>query len=132
MWDVGSPKLYDVVISTDSDVISDRIGFREIKVIDEKILLNGNQIWLKGISMHAEPIGEDGQGLHFLNSILKTYLILPLQDLKVNFIRASHYPYTRYISQLCDELGILLWEEIPVYWNINWSNVKQKQVQKQC
>ena len=57
LWDVGSPKLYDVVISTNSDVISDRIGFREIKVIDEKILLNGNQIKLKGISMHAEPIG---------------------------------------------------------------------------
>ena len=123
LWDVGSPKLYDVVISTDSDVISDRIGFREIKVIDEKILLNGNQIKLKGISMHAEPIGEEGFAFskqHFKN------LLNTAQDLKVNFIRASHYPYTRYISQLCDELGILLWEEIPVYWNINWSNAETK------
>ena len=123
LWDVGSPKLYDVVLSTDSDVISDRIGFREIKVIDEKILLNGKQIKLKGISMHAEPIGEEGFAFskeHFKN------LLNTAQDLKVNFIRASHYPYTRYISQLCDELGILLWEEIPVYWNINWSNAETK------
>ena len=123
LWDVGSPKLYDVAISTESDVISDRIGFREIKVIGEKILLNGNQIKLKGISMHAEPIGEDGFAFskeHFKN------LLNTAQDLKVNFIRASHYPYTRHISQLCDELGILLWEEIPVYWNINWLNVVTK------
>jgi len=86
-------------------------------------LLNGNQIKLKGISMHAEPIGEEGFAFskqHFKN------LLNTAQDLKVNFIRASHYPYTRYISQLCDELGILLWEEIPVYWNINWSNAETK------
>ena len=123
LWDVGSPKLYDVVISTDRDAISDRIGFRQIKVIDEKILLNGKQIKLKGISMHAEPIGEEGFAFskqHFKN------LLNIAQDLKVNFIRASHYPYTRYIAQLCDELGILLWEEIPVYWNINWSNAETK------
>ena len=123
LWDAALPKLYDVSISTDGDLIADRIGFREIKVIDEKILLNGKQIKLKGISMHAEPIGEEG--FAFSKQHFKKLLNIA-QDLNVNFVRASHYPYTRYISQLCDELGILLWEEIPVYWNINWSNAETK------
>ena len=89
LWDVGSPKLYDVVISTDSDVIFDRIGFREIKVIDEKILLNGNQIKLKGISMHADPIGE--QGFAFSKQHFKK-LLNTAQELKVNFIRHPIIP----------------------------------------
>ena len=37
-------------------------------------------------------------------------------------MRAAHYPYSRYAAQVADEMGLLLWEEVPIYWNINWQN----------
>ena len=71
--------------------------------------------------MHAEPIDEDG--FAFSRKHFKE-LLNYAESLNTNFVRAAHYPYTRHLAKLCDELGILLWEEIPVYWNINWTNPK--------
>ena len=39
-----------------------------------------------------------------------------------NFLRLAHYPHTQWVSEIADEEGILLWEEIPVYWWIDFSN----------
>jgi beta-glucuronidase len=75
--------------------------------------------------MHAEPINEEG--FAFSKDHFKK-LINAAKSLNVNFIRAAHYPYTRHLAKLCDEAGILLWEEIPVYWNINWANAETEAV----
>ena len=119
LWSPSNPKLYEVNISTNNDFISDRIGFRHIYTEGKKIFLNGNPIKFKGISMHAEPIGEVGPAFskeHF-QDLLRTS-----KDLNVNFVRAAHYPYSRHLAKVADEMGLLLWEEVPVYWNIDWSN----------
>ena len=119
LWSPSNPKLYEVNISTSNDFISDRIGFRHIHTEGKKIFLNGNPIKFKGISMHAEPIGEAGPAFskkHF-QDLLRTS-----KDLNVNFVRAAHYPYSRHLAKVADEMGLLLWEEVPVYWNIDWSN----------
>ena len=119
LWSPSNPKLYEVNISTSNDFISDRIGFRHIYTEGKKIFLNGNPIKFKGISMHAEPIGEAGPAFskkHF-QDLLRTS-----KDLNVNFVRAAHYPYSRHLAKVADEMGLLLWEEVPVYWNIDWSN----------
>lgn len=121
LWDTTNPKLYSVIVKSGNDKISDQIGFREIDVIGNKIFLNGEEIKLRGISMHAEPIDEDG--FAFSRKHFKE-LLNYAESLNTNFVRAAHYPYTRHLAKLCDELGILLWEEIPVYWNINWTNPK--------
>lgn len=121
LWDTSNPKLYSVIVKSGNDKISDQIGFREIDVIGNKIFLNGEEIKLRGISMHAEPIDEDG--FAFSRKHFKE-LLNYAESLNTNFVRAAHYPYTRHLAKLCDELGILLWEEIPVYWNINWTNPK--------
>ena len=44
------------------------------------------------------------------------------KQLGVNFVRAAHYPYSRHAAKAADEMGLLLWEEVPIYWNINWEN----------
>ena len=49
-------------------------------------------------------------------------LLRTSKDLNVNFVRAAHYPYSRHLAKVADEMGLLLWEEVPVYWNIDWSN----------
>jgi len=119
LWSPDNPKLYKVNISNSSDFITDQIGFRSIHINGQQIFLNGKQIKFKGISMHAEPIAEAGPAFsknHF-KKLLKT-----AKDLNTNFVRAAHYPYSRHLAKTADEIGLMLWEEVPVYWNIDWTN----------
>ncbi|MDG2060423.1 MAG: glycoside hydrolase family 2 TIM barrel-domain containing protein [SAR86 cluster bacterium] len=119
LWTPEEPKLYNIIVSTQHDSISDSIGFRTIETEGKKILLNGKPIKLKGISMHSEPIGIPGPAYsldHFKN-LLKT-----AKSLNTNFVRAAHYPYSRQLAKVADSIGLMLWEEIPVYWNIDWNN----------
>ena len=119
LWSPLSPKLYEVTISSNAETISDKIGFRSIKTKGQKIYLNNREIQFKGIAMHSEPIGIPGPAFskaHFQK------LLLTAKDLNINFIRAAHYPYTRHLAKVADQLGLMLWEEVPVYWNIDWDN----------
>ena len=124
LWSPDNPKLYNVTVKIEGDEIVDQIGFREIKTKGKQIFLNGSPIKFKGISMHAEPIGE--KGIAFSKAHFES-LVTTSKELNINFIRAAHYPYTRHMAKVCDELGIMLWEEIPVYWNINWTNKQTKE-----
>ena len=124
LWSPENPKLYNVTVKIEGDEIVDQIGFREIKTKGKQIFLNGTPIKFKGISMHAEPIGE--KGVAFSRAHFES-LVTTSKELNINFIRAAHYPYTRHMAKVCDELGIMLWEEIPVYWNINWTNKQTKE-----
>ena len=124
LWSPDNPKLYNITVKIEGDEIVDQIGFREIKTKGKQIFLNGTPIKFKGISMHAEPIGE--KGIAFSKAHFES-LVTTSKELNINFIRAAHYPYTRHMAKVCDELGIMLWEEIPVYWNINWTNKQTKE-----
>ena len=119
LWSPSNPKLYNVEVASDADQIHDRIGFRTVEVQGTRILLNGNQIRFKGISTHEEPIGRDG--VAYSRGDIEA-LFTEAKKLGVNFVRAAHYPYSRYAAQVADEMGLLLWEEVPIYWNINWQN----------
>lgn len=119
LWSPTNPKLYNVQVAAAADQIHDRIGFRTIEVQGTRILLNGNQIRFKGISTHEEPIGRDG--VAYSRADIQA-LFTEAKKLGVNFVRAAHYPYSRYAAQVADEMGLLLWEEVPIYWNINWQN----------
>ena len=119
LWSPANPKLYEIKISSDAEIISDEIGFRSIKTLGQKIYLNNREIQFKGIAMHSEPIGIPGPAFskaHFQK------LLSTAKDLNINFIRAAHYPYTRHLAKVADQLGLMLWEEVPVYWNIDWDN----------
>ena len=119
LWSPSSPKLYEVIISSNNESINDEIGFRSIKTQGKKIYLNNSEIRFKGIAMHSEPIGIDGPAFsqeHFKE------LLSTAKELNINFVRAAHYPYTRHLAKIADQFGLMLWEEVPVYWNIDWSN----------
>tara|TARA_Y100000766_G_scaffold284760_1_gene304495 strand:+ start:1081 stop:3105 length:2025 start_codon:yes stop_codon:yes gene_type:complete len=119
LWSPANPKLYEIKISSDAEIISDEIGFRSIKTLGQKIYLNNREIQFKGIAMHSEPIGIPGPAFskaHFQK------LLSTAKDLNINFIRAAHYPYTRHLAKVADQFGLMLWEEVPVYWNIDWDN----------
>lgn len=118
LWSLDKPKLYEIVIKTSTDIVKDYIGFRTIQVNDSKVYLNNKEIFLKGICVHEES-EKNGRALNE-NEILNT--LNTAKELGCNFIRLTHYPHSERVSKLADKLGILLWEEVPVYWALDFEN----------
>lgn len=133
-WSPKLPKLYDVTIATTEDKVSDNIGLRNISTDGDQILLNGETIFLRGISIHEESLGATPS--RALNeSRARELLSIAKYDLNANFIRLAHYPHTAMMTKLADEMGLLVWSEIPVYWDIDFANAETltlaKQIQKE-
>lgn len=120
LWSPKSPKLYDVTISSDTDSVSDRIGFRTIETRGTEILLNGEPVFCKGISIHEEmPYAPSGRA----NSMADARTLLGwAKELGCNFVRLAHYPHNENMVRAADEMGLMVWDEIPVYWTIQWEN----------
>lgn len=116
LWSPEDPKLYDTVVSCLGDEVSDKVGFRQIRVKDGEIVLNGKPLFLRGISCHEESV-EHGKALTDRERIEN---ILLAKELGCNFMRIAHYPHHENMAKLADQFGILLWEEIPVYWAIRF------------
>ena len=120
LWSPENPKLYRVNISLDNaTTITDEIGFRTIETRDKQILLNGQPIFLKGISIHDEKPNGGGRA----NSTEDARQLLTwAKELGCNFVRLAHYPHHEYMVREAERMGILVWSEIPVYWTIAWKN----------
>ena len=121
LWSPASPKLYRVDISLNNSTISDEIGFRTIETRDKQILLNGQPIFLKGISIHNEKPNGGGRA----NSTEDAHTLLSwAKELGCNFVRLAHYPHHEEMVREAEKMGILVWSEIPVYWTIAWKDPK--------
>lgn len=118
-WSPQRPRLYDVTLACNGEEIRDRIGFRSIETRGSEILLNGEPVFLRGISIHEEaPLrGGRAQGEDDARVLLRW-----AQELGCNFVRLSHYPHDESMARVADEIGLLVWEEIPVYWEIDWES----------
>jgi beta-glucuronidase len=119
LWSPKNPKLYDVKISAGDDTVHDSIGFRTIETRGSQILLNGEPIFLRGISLHEEAPVRGGRA--YSDDDAKT-LLGWAKELGCNFIRLAHYPHNENEIRLADRMGLLVWSEIPVYWDIAWKN----------
>lgn len=118
-WYPKRPKLYEVEITCGKDTLLDDIGFRTISTDGPNILLNGKSVFLRGISLHEENPIKVGRA----NSLEEAQMLFGwAQQLNCNFVRLAHYPHNEHMPRLADRLGILLWEEIPVYWGIDYEN----------
>lgn len=119
LWSPATPKLYKVDITMDGETISDEIGFRKIETRGKQILLNGEPIFLKGISIHEEKPNGGGRA----NCTADAHTLLSwAKELGCNFVRLAHYPHNEYAVREAERMGILVWSEIPVYWTIAWKN----------
>ena len=119
LWSPAHPKLYDVVLSSGADKVHDSIGFRTIETRGTQVLLNGKPIFLRGISLHAEAPIRGGRA--FSQQDAET-LLGWAHELGCNFVRLTHYPHAENMTRLADRMGLLVWSEIPVYWDIDWEN----------
>ncbi len=123
LWSPENPNLYKVKFKTNEDELNEKIGFRTIRTEGKKILLNDKPIFLSGISMHEEEIGENPSRLMTEEAIRKLYSEVK-NGLNGNYIRLSHYPHSELAVRIADEMGILIWSEIPIYWTIDYNNPK--------
>ena len=119
LWSPESPRLYDIQITSAEDATIDRLGFRTIECSGDKILLNGKEIFLRGVSIHEESITPVGR---ITRQEQNRELLEYAKDLGCNFVRLAHYPHNEEMVRLCEEMGLLVWSEIPVYWTISWNN----------
>jgi len=119
LWSPSHPKLYDVSLTLDGDTLHDRIGFRTITTRGKQLLLNGEPIFLKGISIHEEKAGDGGRanGPEDARTLLGW-----AKELGCNYVRLAHYPHNEAMVREAERMGILVWSEIPVYWTIDWTN----------
>jgi beta-glucuronidase len=118
LWSPENPKLYQCVITYQEDTIQDRVGFRQIETRGTELLLNGKPLFLRGISVH-----EDDWELGKATTEERIrQMFADALELGCNYVRLAHYPHSELAAQIADELGILLWEELPVYWTVDFAN----------
>ncbi|WP_172329034.1 glycoside hydrolase family 2 protein [Mangrovicoccus sp. HB161399] len=118
LWSPETPVLYDIEATAGGDRVTDRVGFRSIERRGTDILLNGRPVFLRGISVH-----EDDAKLGKVTSeadIRRRFA--HAKELGCNYLRLAHYPHHELAAQIADELGLMLWEEVPVYWAIDFAN----------
>jgi beta-glucuronidase len=121
LWSPEHPVLYDVILASGTDTVRDRIGFRNIEVKGTQIYLNGNPVFLRGISIHEEAPFRSGRA----NSRDDARTLLGwAKELGCNFVRLAHYPHNEHMLDEADRIGLMVWSEIPVYWTIRWENAQ--------
>ncbi|MFV0335099.1 MAG: glycoside hydrolase family 2 protein [Tropicimonas sp.] len=117
-WSPEAPRLYDVTASCGEDRITDRVGFRTIARRGHEILLNGAPISLRGACVHED----DREAGRCTSEADIRRRFEHLRALGANAARLAHYPHHELAARIADEMGILLWQEIPVYWAIDFKN----------
>lgn len=107
LWNPEEPYLYTLVLETENEVITDRVGFREIRVENGVVMLNGTPIKFRGVNRHdSDPVVGPAVNLEHM----KRDLCLMRQH-NFNAIRTSHYPNAPQFYQLCDQYGFMVIDE---------------------
>ena len=104
LWNPEQPYLYTLVLETEGEVITDRIGIRKIRVKDAVLYINGTAIKFKGVNRHdSDPVTGFVIGLEQMKKDLQM-----MKESNFNAVRSSHYPNVPYFYQLCDEYGFFV------------------------
>ncbi len=114
LWDTTNPALYQCRIqlktSAGTQHMQERFGLRTFKFIKHgPFHLNGRRLLLRGTHRHEDHAS---LGAAMSRELMSREMQM-IRDMGANFIRLGHYQQSRTILQLCDELGLLVWEEIP-------------------
>ena len=107
LWSAEDPYLYVLVITTPGEVITDRVGLREVGVADVVVRLNGSPLTLRGVNRHdSDPVTGPAVDLAHMQRDLRL-----MKEHNINAVRSSHYPNDPRFYQLCDEYGFYVMSE---------------------
>jgi len=128
LWNLHTPKLYTVNVrllrgGTVLDSDSRRIGFREAQFTPQGFSLNGSVIKLRGLDRH-QTFPWVGQAMPARVQRRDAFILR--KNLHCNIVRTSHYPQSRHFLDACDEIGLLVLEEIPGWQHIGdvpWQDI---------
>ncbi|MDQ0457767.1 glycoside hydrolase family 2 protein [Rhizobium paknamense] len=130
LWDLDNPVLYTLTAEletpTGKDSYSSRFGFRTAEYRIDGFFLNGRNVKLRGLNRHqAWPhlgyaMGRRGQEKDADQMKF---------DLRCNVVRTSHYPQSKWFLDRCDEIGLLVFEEIPGWQHIGDKAWQQESVE---
>jgi beta-galactosidase len=128
LWDLRKPKLYRVEVRLVSgthllDHDSRRIGFREARFTPQGFSLNGTVVKLRGLDRH-QTFPWVGQAMP--GRVQRRDAVILRKNLRCNIVRTSHYPQSRHFLDACDEIGLLVLEEIPGWQHIGdqaWQDI---------
>jgi beta-galactosidase len=114
LWSPEQPILYTVETTVSNgngtSVQQEKIGFRNFEFVKKgPFMLNGKRLLLRGTHRHEDHAGVSQA---MTEDMIKQEMVM-MKDMGVNFIRLGHYQQSRIVLDLCDSLGILVWEEIP-------------------
>jgi len=135
LWNLDNPKLYTVRVrlSEDDRVIDEdtrRFGFREASFTDRGFEFNGKIVKLRGLNRHQTfPFVGQAMG----RRVQRRDAWILKNELHLNLVRTSHYPQSRHFLDACDELGLMVLEEIPGWQHIGdaaWKNLAVDNVER--
>jgi len=135
LWDLEQPNLYTlrVRMRRGAQVIDEdtrRIGFRQASFTEDGFKLNGKRVKLRGLNRHQTfPF----VGAAMPRRVQRRDAMILKKELKCNIIRTSHYPQSRHFLDGCDEIGLLVLEEIPGWQHIgdqNWKSLAVDNVRR--
>ncbi len=115
-WTAETPNLYQMQLTLRNakseivEVIPQKIGFREVEIINGKLLVNGQAILIKGVNRH-ETDPQTGQTISRERMEQDVKL---MKEFNINALRTSHYPNDPYMYDLCDKYGIYVIDEANV------------------
>jgi len=119
LWSPANPKLYRVIVKSETDTVVDEIGFRCIEVKGNKVLLNKVPVFLKAVNIHEENPYKRARAYSTEDTKV---LLNAAKDLGCNFLRLVHYPHNENMIKEAEKMGFLISSEIPVYQHIQFSD----------
>jgi beta-galactosidase len=120
LWDTKNPKLYEVAVRLYEDgrcidQYATRVGFREARFTPDGFYLNGRRLKLRGLNRHQTYPYVGGA---MPARVQRRDALILKNELKCNVVRTSHYPQSAHFLDCCDEIGLLVFEEIPGWQHI--------------
>lgn len=125
LWDIDNPSLYILETKAGEEVYQTRFGFRDILFTNHGFYLNGKKIKLVGLNRHQ---GYPHMGYAASKSLQIDDADLLKKEAGVNIVRTSHYPQSEYFLDRCDEIGLLVLNEIPGWQHLS----KDEEWRKNC
>ncbi len=132
LWDTYNPKLYELTFRLyDSNTLVDEkkvmFGYRRAEFKSDGFYLNDKKIDLIGLNRHQSFAY---YGYAMPRRVQENDAIILKEELKVNIVRTSHYPQSRHFYNKCDELGLLVFTEIPGWQHVGDDNWKEKSMEQ--